>query len=190
MVDLLKQNWGWISNNPWAFVSFAIIFLGVGWATAATFYRERIKLLEAGQRRRQGTTHARRQSSGYDYKDYGRYGRNILANGINDVRVGEPVSVQMDVPEGQTARFILRGPSAKNTGHIGAWDFNVVGVVNWKPGRQEDNTIRSKQLFSAEAGRADMELHFRVPGKVSIQMFKGANHKPDWVKSLEVGDVD
>jgi hypothetical protein len=45
-MELLQQNWGWITSNPWGFATFAVVIFGLGWGAARLFYGERIELLK------------------------------------------------------------------------------------------------------------------------------------------------
>lgn len=123
----------------------------------------------------------------FQYKPIGRHGPNVLAAATQDVNVGQRLSFQSNIPEGQTLRVVLHGTSRKSPDDsCAAWRFNVMGVTNWVPSTYQESTSPPVQYFNAEAGPAEMQFYFGRTGDVQIEVFEGDGPTPSWSKRIRV----
>ena len=186
-MELLRQNWAWVAGNPWAFATFVIVAFVFGWGAARLFYSERIELLKlrAGASFRAPAT--QESALKFQYRPTGRHGSNLLGSATHDIKVGQHISFQADVPQGEKLHVVLHGPPIPSLGaDSAAWCFNVVGVVNWVASEYQESTSSPVQHFNAEAGSADMQFYFCRPGDVSIEVFEGESTEVTWSKSIRV----
>lgn len=186
-VDLLRQNWAWIASNPWAFAAFVVVAFGFGWGAARLFYSERIELLKLKASASLKAPSAQESAVKFQYRATGRHGPNLLGSATHDVKVGQHISFQADVPQGEKLHVVLHGPPIPSLGaSSAAWYFNVVGVVNWVASTYQESTSSPVQHFNAEAGLADMQFYFGRAGDVFIEVFEGESTEATWSKSIRV----
>jgi len=190
-VDLLRQNWTWIASNPWAFAAFVVVAFGFGWGAARLFYSERIELLKLKAGASLRSSSAYEPATKFQYRISGRHGPNLLGSATHDVKVGQHISFQAYVPQGEKLHVVLHGPPQTSLSAMpAAWYFNVVGVVNWVASTYQEGTSSATQHYNAESGPADMQFHFARAGDVSIEVFEGDSTEPTWTKSIRVHPAD
>lgn len=187
-VDLLRQNWGWIGDNPWGFIALVVVAFGSGWGAARLFYSERIELLKikAGASLK---LHSAEQAphASFHYRTSGRHGPNVLGSATHDAKIGQRLSFQADIPHDGKLHVVLHGPPLSLLGATqAAWYFNVVGVMNWVASLYQESTSSPVQHFNAESGAADMQFYFGRPGDVRMEVFEDESTNPTWVKSLRI----
>lgn len=188
-MDLLQQNWGWITANPWGFVALVVLAFGAGWGTARLFYGERIELLKA--KAGSPNQHGVKESSvgKFLYAANGRHGPNLLGATTHDAFVGQELSLRADIPDSQTLHVVLHGsPRANLSDTPGAWHYNLMGVTNWVVSKYQDNTSSPVQHFNAESGRAELQLSFACAGNVRVEVFEGDSSSASWTKDIRVCD--
>jgi hypothetical protein len=188
-MDLLQQNWGWVTANPWGFATFVVLAFGAGWGAANLFYRERIELLKAraGRPDQQSTKTSAPRT--FQYVANGRHGPNLLAATTHDAFVGQELSLRADIPDNETLHVVLHGPPhAYLSDTSGAWHYNVVGVTNWVMSKYQDNTSSPVQHFNAESGRAELQLIFARAGNVRVEVFESDSSSASWSKDIRVYD--
>ena len=189
-MDLLRQNWVWIASSPWAFATFVVVAFGLGWGVARLFYSERIELLKLKSSASQRSPSRQESAVKFQYLITGRHGPNLLGSATHDVKIGQHISFQADVPQGEKLHVVLHGPPVPSVGaSSAAWYFSVVGVVNWVASTYQESTSSPIQHFNAEAGQADMLFYFGRAGDVSIEVFEGETTEATWSKSVRVHDA-
>ncbi|MGH8397634.1 MAG: hypothetical protein ACRETA_05250 [Gammaproteobacteria bacterium] len=154
---------------------------------ARLFYSERIELLKLKASASPKTASSQESAVNFQYRTSGRHGPNLLGSATHDVNVGQHISFQADVPQGEKLHVVLHGPPAPSLSAISAaWYFNVVGIVNWVASNYQESTSSPTQHFNAEAGPADMQLHFGRAGDVLIEVFESDSTEATWSKSVRV----
>jgi hypothetical protein len=186
-MELLKENWNWIVSNPWGFATMSVLLLGAGWAAAKMFYSERIELLKARASGHDSRSADKPTIKKFQYRPIGRHGRNVLADTTHDATVGDPMSLQAEIPDGEKLHVVMRGPPPSSLSPtLGAWYYSVIGVANWAPSTYKEDTSSSTQHFNAEVGQAEMKFTFNRTGDVVIEAFEGETRKPSWSKTIHV----
>jgi len=188
-MEFFRENWDWISSNPWLTMTLIILSFASGWGVARLFYGERISVLKeklAGATSKISVT--RNSSNEFRYPHAGRYGRNILANSIHDANVGDEMSFSAEVPDGGKLHVVLNLSSGKSVNTI--WGFSVDGKENWTHSRFHfcDKTQSYIQHFNAETGKADMKFSLMNPGVISVKAFEGESQNITWEKNIHVYD--
>jgi hypothetical protein len=180
-MEFFEKNWSWLTASPWTTISFAALFIGIGWGAAFLYYDMLLKIHEA-----RGGEAAPPNSPpvGFVYAQAGRYGKNILANSVKDVQVGEKLSLRADIPPDSRLHIEIHG--ARRDGHtgMGAW-FVTLPFINWTK-RAYSDTDGAKQIFDAESGLAELEFIFAWAGEIEIFATEGASPMPNWKKTLRV----
>jgi len=180
-MDLLQQNWLWISNNPWGFASLALFCIALSWGAASLFYRERIEILKE----RLAAPEKRAVPAAFTYTSSGRHGTNILANSTNDVFVEEWLSFRAEVPPKDRLHIELQGPKPKYLDDTGpSWMYGI-GAINWTASGYDPHD-GGRQSFEAEGGAADLKLQFLRAGEVQIIAREGTTQSPSWTRTLRV----
>lgn len=181
-MDLLQQNWLWITGNPWGATGLALLCITLGWGAAGLLYQERIEILKE----RQAAPEKQNSSSAaFAYPSIGRHGKNVLANSTNHVFVGEWLSFRAEIPPKSRLHIELQGPKPEHLGDTGAsWSYSI-GTINWTASGY-DAHAGGRQSFEAEEGTADLKLQFARPGAVQITALEGASQAPSWTRTLRV----
>lgn len=188
-MDLLQQNWGWITANPWGFSAFVVLAFGAGWGAAKLFYGERIELLKARAGSPNQQSAEKSAISKFQYVANGRHGPNLLGATTHDAFVGQELSLRADIPDNEMLHVVLHGPPhAYLSDASGAWHYNVVGVTNWVISKYQDDTSSPVQHFNAEPGRAELQLIFARAGNVRVEVFEGDSSLVSWSKDIRVYD--
>lgn len=100
----------------------------------------------------------------YSYAQYGRYGKNILANSTSTVKVEESVSLRAEMPDGARLHIEMEGPERVYLSDNNAsWQYSVGKSINWSA-QDYKNEKGGFQAFNAEGGVADKELIFNRVG--------------------------
>jgi hypothetical protein len=180
-MEFFEKNWEWLSGSPWITISFAALFIGIGWGLAALYYERVLKIYEA------------RSSDGgpinlppaeFVYAQSGRYGPNILANSVKDVQVGEKLSLRAEIPSGSRLHIEINGMERGGQTGMGAW-FVTLPFINWTK-RSYSDIDGANQIFDAESGLAELEFSFAWTGQVEICVTEGASTIPNWKKIVRV----
>lgn len=188
-MDLLRQNWGWITANLWGFATFVVLAFCAGWGVAKLFYGERIELLKARAGSQNKQSDKESAVSKFQYVANGRHGPNLLAATTHDAFVGQELSLRADIPDNEMLHVVLHGPPHTHLSDTsGAWHYNVVGVTNWVISMYQDNTSSPVQHFNAESGRAELQLIFARAGNVHVEVFEGDSFSASWSKDIRVYD--
>jgi hypothetical protein len=180
-MDFFEKNWAWLSASPWTTLTFATLFIGIGWGVASLYYERVLKIHEA---RGEPPAQADLPSRVFVYDQAGRYGKNILANSVKDVHVGEKLSLRADIPSNSRLHIELHGPVRSGQVGMGAW-FVTLPFINWTK-RAYNDTNGANQIFDAEAGLAELEICFAWSGEIKISATEGTSPMPNWTKTLRV----
>ena len=188
-MDLIKQNWEWLLQNPWGASALALALIAIVWAVARAFYQERIELL---RERLSSLTATDVPTTTFVYPHAGRYGKNVLSNSTTTVAINEVVSLRAEVPVDSKLHILIQGPdevaSDESTERIGAWYWSVGHNHNWIPGGY-DFANGGVQGFDAEGGWADMQLVFAKPGAIRIVAFEAGAQAASWSRTMNVRQV-
>jgi hypothetical protein len=186
-MELLQQNWAWISDNPWGFAALVILLFGAGWGAARTFYTERIELLKEKLSAMDGNPVKNGADTTFRYKSNGRHGPNVLSTTVHDAVVGQHLSFQAQIPDNQKLHVVLHGPPPSSLSDTAAaWYFNVAGIDNWVASRYRESASSPTQHFNAESGPAEMQFSFGRAGDVRIEVFEGDSPTATWSKRIHV----
>lgn len=180
-LDFFKNNWEWISANWWGSVGLVLFGLTVGMTIAGLYqglvHRRGEHGLHAG---------AKKLAEVFSYPQFGRHGKNILSNSVGDVAVEERLSFRAEIPEGSRISVVLRGPIPEHLGDTdGSWYLPLGQSINWTFDTYQFDG-GGKQTFSAEGGKADMQIYFSRLGAVKISVFEGESRIPSWSKEIHV----
>ncbi|WP_217555914.1 hypothetical protein [Vibrio metschnikovii] len=182
-MEFIKDNWDWISGNPWVSLGFAALCFGIGWAVACLYYKERIEILKE---RISAMPSLKEKIVKYSYAQHGRYGKNILANSTSTVKLAEPVSLRADIPDGGRLHIEMEGPKRVYlSDNDASWHYSVGKSINWSA-QAYKNDKGGFQAFDAEGGFADKELKFNRVGEVKVSVFEGESQTPSWARSFMV----
>lgn len=180
-MDLLQQNWLWISSNPWGSASLAFLCIALGWGAASLLYRERIEILKE----RLAVSEKNAVPTAFTYSSSGRHGKNVLANSTNDVSVEEWLSFRAGVPLKDRLHIELQGPKPRHLGDAGpSWMYSI-GAINWTASGYDAHD-GGRQSFEAEGGAADLKMQFLRAGEVRIIAREGTSQTPSWTRTLHV----
>jgi hypothetical protein len=181
-MELVQQNWHWISTNPWGAAGLALLCITFGWAAASLFYQERIEVLKERQSVPKKQTSSSPQ---FVYPTVGRHGKNVLANSTKDVFVGDWLSFRAEIPSKSRLHIELQGPEFEDLDDTGASWMYSISTINWTTSKY-DAQNGGRQFFDAEEGTADLKLQFARAGEVRITALEGASQTPSWTKVLRV----
>ena len=179
-MEFFETNWEWLSAQPWTALGLAVIFFSAGWGLAFLYYDRIIKIHEANS----GIPTAASSPVSIAYPQAGRYGKNILANSVKDVQVGEKLSLRAEIPSESRLHIELRGPRREGRVSMAAW-FVTLPFINWAK-RNYDDADGARQIFDAEGGLAELEIRFEWTGEVEIFATEGTSPMPNWTKTLRV----
>lgn len=138
--------------------------------------------------------------SRYKYPSQGEIGPNILAPDVERVNAGEHVSMSAIVPEGAELLVSITSdpeftssngsisiPIASSMG--GAWFYSLAPApLNWRSSHYRHATaeIGAQQNFKARSGPAELDIHFKKVGPISIAVYERGAQIPTWTKSIQV----
>jgi hypothetical protein len=187
-MEILHQNWGLISSNPWTFASFALLFFGLGWGAARLLYAERLELLKERSGGPKQPLNSQEESvKAFSYPTSGRYGRNLLSSATHEVRANDSFSLRADIPDSSRLHLILKGlPPIYVEDTSASWAYSVVGVVNWVSGDYRQDMDSAEQHFDAESGTAELKLYLHRAGNLTIEAYEGTDQRPTWSKVIQV----
>lgn len=180
-MEFFEKNWAWLSAYPWNTISFAALFIGIGWGLASLYYERVLKIHEANSG---GSGPINFPLAEFIYAQSGRYGQNLLANSVKDVQVGEKLSLRAEIPSGSRLHIELNGMKRGEHTGMGAW-FVTLPFINWTM-RSYTDIDGAKQIFDAESGLAELEFSFAWTGQVEICVTEGVSTMPNWKKIVRV----
>ncbi|WP_412972079.1 hypothetical protein [Glaciecola sp. MF2-115] len=182
-MDIIKNNWEWLSVNPWVAIALALMFFGLGWAAANLFYKERIQLLKEKNNASNSQTVVHEN---FEYPQSGRYGKNVLSNTAQSIGINEKVGFRAEIPKKSRILVVLKGPKPLHKSDKGhSWQYNLSKRSNWTTSTYESES-GGRQEFTAENGTADMELEFVRSGEATIEVFEGEDKSVSWVKIITI----
>ncbi|NAW33742.1 hypothetical protein [Halomonas alimentaria] len=181
-MKFLYENWNWISSNAWVATGFALLFFGLGWGSARILYHERLELLKA----KSGSAESQPPSTSFTYPQFGRHGKNVLANTTTNVVAEEWVSLRAEIPVNSELHVEMCGPQPEYLDDTeGSWMYSIGHVINWTAS-EYDFSNGGKQCFDAEGGIADMKLRFTRAGVVKISAYEGGAQRVTWERTFNV----
>lgn len=185
-MKLLRDNWDWITLNPWGAASLAILLFLLGWGAARLFYRERLAVL-AEQRNSETLQQGTKK---FTYPKSGRFGRNILSRSTTNIFKDEEVSLRADVPKGKELSIELRSLEPNNTEQKkAAWLCPLGKSINWSEQKYQYSE-GGHQLFECEEGVADKEIHFKCPGEIAVKVYEDGAPSATWSRHFSVIEPD
>lgn len=184
-MDFINENWNWILENIWKIISLLSVSFLAGWKLASLFYKERIEILKAKEKKNKQTDN---NEDEFVYPETGRTGRNILANSTININKNEKVSLKAIIPTNKKLVIDLKGPKPVHLDDNNAsWVYSLGKKRNWAVKTYEPEN-GGRQEFDAESGSADMELEFLRAGEVIISVFEGNKISNTWTKTINIRD--
>lgn len=182
-MEFIKNNWDWISSNLWGAFGLVALCVGLGWTFASLYYKERIEILKE---KNSGISPTKKNIMKYQYAQHGRYGKNILSNSTSTVKVGEPVSLRADIPDGKQLHVEIKGPKRVYLeDEEASWQCSVEHSINWSAQKYQ-NEKGGFQAFDAEDRIADKNLTFNRVGEVTLNVYEAESQNISWGRTFSV----
>lgn len=190
-MEWLDTHWDWLATNPKGAITLALVLIGGTWLAAKAFYRERIdhlkERLEAEKAKPTAASSVPDSAEVFEYPPGGRHGRNLLSNGVQEVAVGEHVSLRAQVPRGTRLHVVLRGlPPIYLEDTSAGWNYSLGGITNWSARTYRGDAAVPEQHFDADGGVADLDLTFARTGDLFIEVFEGTDQVATWSRKVRV----